>query len=96
MESGIASADEARETERALESSLGQLNQDVATLARQGEALGADFPRSAQRANLEPPASSQDASRRADQIRQSISEQPQAAVASQANIDRQTALTLFQ
>lgn len=96
VESGIASADEARETTRTLESSLGQLNQEVATLTQQGEALGADFPRTAQRANVEPPASSQDASRQATQIRQSISEQPQAAVASQANIDRQTALTLFQ
>lgn len=97
VESGIASADEARETTQSIDSALGQLSQDIAGLARQGQALGADFPRTAQRNNVEPPVqSSQEASRLASQVQQSVREAPLNAVASQANISRQTALTLFQ
>lgn len=97
VETGIASADEAQETAQTIDSALGQLGQDIAGLARQGQALGADFPRTAQRNNVESPVqSSQDASRLASQVQRSVREDPLNAVASQANISRQTALTLFQ
>lgn len=97
VETGIASADEARETTQAIDSALGQLGQDVAGLARQGQTLGADFPRTAQRNNVESPVqSSQEASRLAGQVQRSVREDPLNAVASQANVSRQTALTLFQ
>ena len=97
VESGIDSAEEARETAQTLDSSLNQLNQDIASLAQQGQALGADFPRTAQRSNVEAPVqTSQEASRLANQVQRSVREEPLNAVASQANISRQTALTLFQ
>lgn len=95
--SGIASADEADKTTQAIDSTLDRLNQDIASLTRQGQALGADFPRTAQRNTLEPQVqSSQEASRLASQVQRSVREVPLNAIASQANISRQTALTLFQ
>lgn len=97
IETGIRSADEARKTSQTLDSSLNQLDGELAALAQQGQTLGSDFPRTAQKDNVEPPIrSSQEASQRVDQLQRQVRAQPQDAVTGQANIGRQTALTLFQ
>lgn len=97
VSSGIANADEARDTAQAIAPALQQLNQDIEGLTQRGQVLGADFPRTSQRGNTESPVqTSQDATRMAHQLRQQLQDAPQSAVQSQANVQRQTALTLFQ
>jgi len=97
IESGIASADEAKSTSQTLSTSLDQVNSQLAALSRQGQSLGQDFPRSAQNNNVEPAVrNSQQANDLSNQLQRQLRSQPDSAINGQANVSRQTALTLFQ
>lgn len=67
--------------------------QDTARLSQYGQALSAEAPAPARE---DTPPNPEAAEQLASQVQQSFREQPENAIAGQANISRQTALTLFQ
>ena len=95
--SGVGSADEASSTRDSIDGALGQIDTQLSSLQQQNLTLGSDFPRTSQKNNIEPPVSSpRDAAQVANQLQRQLQTQPDTALSGQANISRQTALTLFQ
>lgn len=93
----VATPDDAKETTKSIDASLAQVNSDLDVLVQQGQALGNDFPRIPQKSNSDTSVQNkQQATQLAAQLQRQVQTQPDNALSSQANVSRQTALTLFQ
>jgi len=97
VNSSLGSPEEAQEAGNDVDKALEQLESGLSNVQQQQSILGSNFPRSLQNDSNQPPIrSSQQASQIAVQLQQQLRQQPDNALATQATVSKQTALTLFQ
>ena len=97
VSSTLASPEEAQEAGNDVDKALEQVESGLANVQQQQNTLGSTFPRSLQTDTSQAPIQNrQEANQIAVQLQQKLQQQPDNALATQANVSKQTALTLFQ
>ena len=96
VNTNLNSQEEAREAGNNVDQALEQVESGLNNIQQQQQTLSTTFPRNLQTSNQAPISNSSEASQVANQIQQQLRQQPDNALVTQANLSRQSTLTLFQ
>ena len=96
VNTSLNSQEEAREAGNNVDQALEQVESGLNNIQQQQQTLSTTFPRNLQTTNQAPIGNPSEASQVANQIQQQLRQQPDNALVTQANLSRQSTLSLFQ